>query len=222
MRSELRIGTRFQVGVAIAVLGLLTGQTGQALAHEHRKVGGMEMTVGWVDEPTFAGFKNAAQVILTGADGKPITDLGDTLTVEIIFGEQKMAAVPVRRAFGKTAGRPGVYHAEIIPTRPGNYTFHFVGTVHDQKIDESFTTSEKTFDPVQDPSAIQFPAKDPSAAELAGLVQRVTPRVDAAQAASRDAAGGAAQARTIGLLGVVLGTVGIAVGLAAGRRRRGP
>jgi hypothetical protein len=176
------------------------------------------MTVGWADEPTYSGFKNAVQLILRDASGKPVTDLSDSLKVEVIFGTTKTEMLPVARAFGKTFGRPGDYRATIIPTRPGNYTFHFVGTIHDQKIDQSFTSSEKTFDPVSESTEIEFPAKDPSPGELAGRLERQGPRIEAAQAAARDANSAASQSRLLALLGIALGAVGIVLTLVSRKR----
>ncbi len=40
--------------------GLMLGlASSPAWAHQHRHVGGIETTVGWGDEPAFAGFKNS-------------------------------------------------------------------------------------------------------------------------------------------------------------------
>jgi hypothetical protein len=206
--------------VAALALSVPLGLVPTVDAHEHRQVGPVEMTVGWADEPTFAGQKNAVQLLLKDSSGKPITDLGDTLQVRVTFGSQQTAPLPLSRAFGKSFGTPGDYRAAIIPTRPGNYTFHFVGTVGQQKIDQSFSTSDTTFDPVSDASEIQFPVKDPSAGEMAGRLDRLGPRVDAAQSSARDAGAAASQSRTLAVAGIVVGGVALVVGLLA--RRGGP
>jgi len=189
-----------------------------ALAHEHRTAGPIEMTVGWADEPAFAGFKNGVQLLLRDKAGKPIADLGDTLKAEVVFGNQKTAPLPLERAFGKSFGTPGDYRATIVPTRPGNYTFHFTGTIGSTKIDQSFTTSERTFDPVQEATTIEFPVKDPSVADLAGRIERIGPRADAAQSAAGEAGSGATQAKIFGIVGIVVGAVGVFLGLTKGRR----
>jgi len=193
--------------------GLLLSDASPALAHEHRTVGSVVMTVGWGDEPTYTGFKNSVQLILADKAGKPITDLTDTLKVEARFGSQTSGPLDIERVFGRTYGRPGDYRAQIVPTRPGTYSFHFTGTVGKQKIDETFTSSDKTFDNVQDAAAIEFPVKDPSIADLSGRLERIGPRVDAAGAA-------AARANTTGTIGVAAGVLGIVIGLGAARRRR--
>ncbi|HKX17863.1 MAG TPA: hypothetical protein VJT33_07645 [bacterium] len=203
---------RWMIAAAAAAV-LIGGAAGPAPAHERRTVGSINMTVGWGDEPTYAGLKNSVQVILTGKAGKPIVDLTDTLKVEVRFGSQTTGPLDIERAFGRAFGRPGDYRAQIIPTRPGTYSFHFTGTVDNQKIDQTFTSSDKTFDNVQDAGAIEFPVKDPSTADLSGRLERESPRVDEAHAA-------AARATTVGTIGLVAGIAGIAVGLGAMRRRR--
>lgn len=191
-----------------------------ALAHEQRTVGTVRMTVGWAAEPAYTGFRNAVQLFLKDASRQPILDLGDGLRVQVLFGTQKTGLLPLDPSFDPDTGlgTPGEYDAPIIPTRPGTYTFRFVGAVRGQRIDQSFTSSETTFAPVRDARAVEFPARDPSPAELSGLLERLRPRVDAAQAAARDAAGAAAQDRWLAAIGIVLGAVGTVVGL---RPRRG-
>jgi hypothetical protein len=188
-------------------------------AHERRQVGSYAMRVGWAEEPTFAGVKNAVQLLLSDATGKPVTDLPEGLKVEIIFGTQKMGPLPLEAAFGKTFGKPGDFRAAVIPTRPGNYTFHFVGELNGQRIDQSFTSSDKTFDPVQESVAIEFPVKDPSPGELADKLDRVAGRIESAQAAAQGAAAAAGQARILGAIGVVAGIAGVVVAVSMNRRR---
>ena len=210
----------FGLGAALSLALLLPLMfTGMAGAHERRQVGSYVMRVGWADEPTYAGVKNGVQLLLSDASGKPVTDLPEDLKVEIILGSQKMGPLPLEAAFGKSFGRLGDFRAAIIPTRPGNYTFHFVGSLNGQRIDQSFTSSDKTFDPVTEPAAIEFPAKDPSPGELAGRLDRLGPRVDEGVASARDGAAAASQARVLAIVGILVGAVGIVVGVSSGRRR---
>jgi len=208
------------LGAALSLALLLPLMfTGMARAHERRQVGSYVMRVGWADEPTYAGVKNGVQLLLSDASGKPVTDLPEDLKVEIVFGSQKMGPLPLEAAFGKSFGRPGDFRAAIIPTRPGNYTFHFVGSLNGQQVDQSFTSSDKTFDPVTEAAAIEFPAKDPSPGELAGRLDRLGPRVDEGVASARDGAAAASQARVLAIVGILVGAVGIVVGVSSGRRR---
>jgi hypothetical protein len=66
----------------------------------------------------------------------------------------------------------------MIPTRPGTYEFHFTGEAGGEQIDEVFTSSETTFDSPSDPAQFQFPAKDPSTAELAQAVEQLQDQQD--------------------------------------------
>jgi len=213
VRISLAIFVVF-LGLALPLVILNT-----ATAHEEWKVGSYQLAVGWADEPTFVGFKNAVEVLLKDAKGKPVLNLGDTLKVEVIFGDQKSGLLPFEPAFDveEGFGTPGDYQASLIPTRPGTYTFHFVGSIKGQKVDQTFTSSEKTFDSPRAPSEVEFPAKDPSTADLASRVERLSPRVDTAQAAATAGQAAAAQARVLSVVAVVLGVVSLFA--ARGQRR---
>ena len=206
---------------ALATAVLSSGSLTGAYAHEQRTVGSVHMTVGWVEEPTYVGFRNAVQLFLKDAANKPVLDVGDGLKVQVIFGNQKTGLLPLDPSFDPDTGlgTQGEFDAPIIPTRPGNYTFHFVGTVGAQKIDQSFTSSPTTFDTVEDASGIQFPVKEPAIADLSGLVDRLSPRVDANASAASSAVAAAAQARTFGTGGLVLGAVGTLLGIGALMKR---
>src|SRR5579884_1842387 len=129
---------------------------GVALAHEQRKVGAVQFTVGWQHEPAYAGAENAVQLFLKDAAGKSIDDLGDppSLQVQVITGSQTSDPLTLQPSFDEDTGlgTHGEFDAPIIPTRPGQYTFHFTGTVNGQKIDEKFTSSDQTFAPVTEPT----------------------------------------------------------------------
>ena len=189
-----------------------------ASAHEARTINGKyNVEVGWGDEPPYAGFKNSVQLILSDADHKPITDLGDTLKVDVMTGTQKMT-LPFEANFQVGEfGDPGDYRAWIVPTRPGTYTFHLTGTIHGDAIDQTFTSSDTTFDNVKAQSDVQFPAKDPTAGDLSQRLDRETARLSAQAKSAQDDAGGA---KTFGIIGVVVGALGLAVGGVALTRKR--
>lgn len=208
--------------LAAAALGsaLLVGPVAsRAYAHETRPAGPARMTVGWVNEPTYVGFLNAVQVRLADDSG-PITDVGDGLKVEVTFGDQKIGPLALAPAFES----PGEYRAPLVPSRPGTYTFRFVGTVKGQQIDLSFTSSETTFDSPKDTADIEFPVKDPSRGQLASRVDRIEPRLDQVRTAVEsdvdDAKSAASRATALAVVGMVVGVAGIAVGVTA--RRRNP
>ena len=202
-----------------------------AFAHEERSVGAYHFVVGWGDEPAYAGSENSVQLILATEAGKPVTNLGDSLKVEVIFGEQQME-LPFEPAFDveEGFGMPGDYRAWIIPTAPGTYTFHLFGAIGKQDVDERFTSGPTTFDDVADPAEIEFPTKVPTGTELSERLDREIPRVNEAIASARSQAEDRADmARILAIVGIVIGAVGLLLavlaltgGRAAARRSTPP
>jgi hypothetical protein len=184
---RVRDGAVALAAAAAIALALLAAP---AAAHEQRHVNGNDVVVGWLEEPAFAGFLNAVQFIATRG-GQPVEDA--RLEVEVVFGdpagEERTDPMPLEPAFGA----PGEYHATLIPTRPGRYTFHVTGTM-DGPVDELFTSGPQTFDDIEEVSGVQFPAQDPSAGELGEAVTQLQEQLDEARAAAqkaRDRAGAA-------------------------------
>ena len=213
--------------IPIRLLSAATAATAVALvavvpasAHEVRTVGAYEFTVGWLHEPAYADEQNAIQFLLKDSKGNPVDDLGDTLKVEVMYQSQKMPALSLTPTFDPDTGlgMHGEYLASLIPTRAGNYTFHFTGTVKGQAIDQSFTSSPTTFDAVREPTAVEFPAQDPSRGQIAQKLDRIDPRIAAAEATARN---DAELARNLAIAGIVLGalgTVGLIIVVTRGRR----
>jgi hypothetical protein len=221
MRAVLKLC----VVLSFALMGLVAVGAGPALAHEERDVGPYHLAVGFGQEPAYAGQENSVQMFIHDANDKAVTDLGDTLKVEVSYQDQTMPAMTMQPNFEVGEfGIPGDYRAFFFPTRPGSYGFHFTGTIKGQNVDETFTSGPHTFSDVEDPSGVEFPVKDPTTGQLAERLDREVVRVTAtAQAqvnAARDRADGA---RTLALVGIVLGGVGLvagAAGLISGVRRR--
>jgi hypothetical protein len=206
---------------AIAVVLMLV-LCSSAIAHEERKVGRYHFAVGFGDEPAYAAQKNSVQLFLSDArSGKPVLDLGPTLKVQVAYGSQKMAPISIEPDFEVgESGTPGDYRGWFIPTRPGTYSFHFTGSVHGQKINETFKSGPTTFSNVEDPQGVEFPAKDPTAGQLNDLVTRETNRLRAGIAAARsDTSGETTTARNLALVGVALGAVALAITLVGLKRK---
>jgi hypothetical protein len=192
------------------------------------------MVVGFGTEPAYAGQPNSVQLVLEH-HGDAVVDLGNTLDVEVSFGDQTMALELEPFFEVGEFGTPGDYRAWFIPTRSGRYEFHFSGTIEDEEVDETFT-SGNTFSDVLNPAEIQFPEQDPTTGELAERIDREIPRLtsaieDASTTASAEARAAAlaelsevsddaASARTMGMVGVVVGALGLAVGIGALVRSR--
>jgi hypothetical protein len=219
--------SRFAAASALTLPMLTIMLTGApASAHEGRNLGDLEMVVGWGTEPAYAGEVNSTQLLLVH-DGEPVVDLGDTLDVEVTFGDrtQPFTLEPFFEVGG--FGTPGDYRAWLIPTEPGQYSFRFSGTIDGEDVDETFTSGPDTFADVENPQAAQFPVEQPSAGELAERIDREVPRFTSSigdvQAAANTAADDASSAKTLGLIGIIVGAVGMLVAIVAlvsSRRRQ--
>jgi hypothetical protein len=201
---------------------IVFGLSAPASAHEQQGLAGgkYNVVVGWGDEPAYNGFKNSVQVLLSDAAHKPVADLKDTLRVEVVTGDQRIEVALEPNFEVGEFGEPGDYRGWIVPTRPGNYTFHLTGTIRGDKIDESFTSSDTTFDPVKDLSEVEFPAKDPTAGQVSQRLDRESARLGARMAALQrtvDKDSKATTALVVGIAGLVLGV--LALGVSVMRRR---
>ncbi|HEY7526303.1 MAG TPA: hypothetical protein VIA82_05685, partial [Candidatus Limnocylindria bacterium] len=129
----------------------------------------------------------------------------------------------------------GEYDAAIVPTAPGDYTFHVTGKIHDRPIDVTVTSGDETFNVVEGTADIQFPAKLPTLTEIVTHLDQVDSRIsdlqnaspsraalDAATSAAEDARKAADRALLIGggigLAGLIVGIVAAAMALRATRR----
>lgn len=203
------LGAAFVISICGAILILPAGPAG---AHEHRVVGQVVMVAGWGNEPVYAGYQHPVEVFLSEPgpseeeEGPPISDVD--LEVEVFFGAEASGVssgpLPMEEAFGE----PGHFDADMIPTRPGTYTFRFTGTVAGQDIDEVFTSGPDTFSDASLAADIQFPERDPSNGELAESIERLSGRIDDA--------GGGDTALWVAIGGAVLALIAL---FAAMRRR---
>jgi hypothetical protein len=221
--------TAARAGAALVAACLLTIVAAlPAFAHEQRQVGAYQFTVGWQHEPTYVGQLNAVQLFLHDAKGNPIDDLGNppTLQVTVSTGGQTSSPLALQSSFDPDTmlGTHGEFDAAIIPTSPGTFRFHFTGTINGQPVDQTFTSSDSTFNNVVEPTSVQFPARQPSAADLSTSINRLGPRIDAAKSAASSAHDKASTAATLSIIAlvvaVVLGGTSLAVAFTA-RRRRG-
>jgi hypothetical protein len=209
----MRIGRAF--ALACMTAGLLAFAAGPAAAHEIRNVGKYQFTVGFGNEPAYTGQENFVQFFLHDrATGKPVTNLGPSLKVEVIVGSQKKT-LALEPSFDPDTGlgTPGEYDAFFFPTTPGKYTFHFFGSIGGQKIDQSFTSGPETFSLVEDPTTVEFPNKVPTTGDIAGLLRREIPRLTAQVADARSSLHSDVNtAKILGIVGIALGALGLGVG----------
>ncbi len=173
-----------------------------AAAHESRQVGGYVFVVGFIGEPVYTGQKSGLEFSVADAAGAPVTGLADTLDAEVIYqGERR--ALPLSPRFGQD----GWYQSVFFPTSAGPYTFRIYGSIEDQQIDQSFTSSEEGFDEVNEATTGQFPIVLPGDREIAANAERGAAAAD--QVTIAMLMGGAA---------LVLSLIALALAL-AGRRR---
>jgi hypothetical protein len=217
--STMRASNLARAFAATAVLAtVLAGPT--ALAHEVVGQGDLELVVGFGTEPAYSGQPNSVQVIVTH-DGHPVKPSELSLDVEVSFGDET-TSMALEPHFGPGFGEQGDYRAWFVPAQPGDYTFHIIGQVEGEEVDESVTSGPDTFSPVRDLAGAAFPAiTAPSNDELATRIESEATRTDEVELTASAAADDASSAQTTGIVGIVVGAVGILVGIGAlvmGRR----
>ncbi len=175
--------------VAAAPAALLAASLLATVAQAHivKDFGPYSVALGWAHEPTYVGEQNAVQVVVKDKDGKPVTDLesGD-LKVVVVAGGQTSDPLDLVPMYDEDTGLgvQGDYEASLVPTVPGDYTFKLTGSIHGTAVDETATSSDSTFDAASDQSAVQFPAKEPTLAEVATRLDRIDARVAALASAA--------------------------------------
>jgi hypothetical protein len=203
--------------VALALL-----VAGAASAHTVKHAGPYTLSIGWQHEPTYVGEANGVQVIVTGADGKGITDLtGDDIKVVVSTAGQQTGQLTFAPGFDlqEGSGQFGEYNAPIVPTAPGDYTFHIIGAIHGQNVDITVTSSDQTFDVVKGTADLQFPTKLPNVTEIVTRLDRIDARQSSAPTradllAARHSADAAGQAADRALqIGAGVGLAGILVAI---------
>jgi len=222
--------TRFRAlsaaGVFAAALALAAAPI--VAAHGHTTASGFNFVIGWAGEPALVGQLNAVQLFVYDADEKPINDIpADAISVVVSTGGQDSSSFSLSPAFDldEGFGTPGEYSTDVIPTAPGDYTFHFTGTIHGSSIDISMASSETTFDGVVAAADLEFPVKQPTLTEVGTRLDRIDGRIDALQSAApapnaipdaqAAAAGASAAADRALLVGALLGGAGLVAAVIA-------
>lgn len=210
----MKRSTRATLTVAI-FFALLLVLAAPAAAHETASVGKVVVELGWGTEPAYVGQLNTIQVIVRYDDGDPVNDPGARLSTKVIYGDQQQdfeLAPTYDPDYG--TGTPGEYAALVLPTAPGDYTFHLTGSIAGSEVDLKVTSSPKTFSPVEDTAAVQFPVKVPGTEQVAARLDNELPRMAAASAVT-DVESQVSSARTLGYVGIAVGLAGIALAAVA-------
>ena len=237
MFSRLRPALIVGATAAMLLLSMLSAPI--VAAHGHTTAAGFNFVIGWANEPTLVGQPNAVALFVYDQADKPITDIpADAISVVVTTAGQDSPSFSLAPAFDveEGFGTPGEYSSDLIPTAPGDYTFHFTGTIHDKAIDVSMTSGAETFDGAVAAADLEFPVKQPTLTEVGTRLDRIDGRIDALQssapaagaiAGAQSAAAAAASAADRALLiGVVVGGAGlvlavIAISMALRARRPG-
>lgn len=124
-------------GCLLASLGAAIFTFGAAFAHERRGIGeDYEFLIGFMEEPAYAGWKNAVSLRVTEAStDEPVTGLEDTLILTITYlpsGTSK--TLSLRTLYDD----PGHYAADIVPAASGHYSFRISGGIGGGEMDETF------------------------------------------------------------------------------------
>ena len=184
MRATRFIQALIAVGLVLATLAAAPAVS----AHTHIHVGDFELSIGWANEPTYVGVPNGVEITIEDHDGEPVTDLdaGD-ITVVVSTAGESTEALPLEPAFVVDVfGTPGQYVADLLPTVPGDYTFQFAGTLHEETVDVTVTSGDDTFSPVQSSTDVEFPVKVPTLADVATRLDRIDGRIVELQASAID------------------------------------
>lgn len=184
-------------GASLLLIVLMLPAT--ASAHERRTIGNgqYDVVVGWSVEPAYVGMKNTATIrIMNAGTTTPVTGADKGLKLTIRQGASTQAF-----PLGPVFGQDGLYQADIVPTRVGDYQWIFTGTIGDTSINETFDTADGKFNAVQPANSLQFPVQIGDPVENAQV----------AQAAQADAQ----SARTLAVGGIAVGVLGLLVALLA-------
>ena len=139
---------------------------GIAQAHVLKNFGPYTVALGWAHEPTYVGELNAVQVVVTDAGQAGHRHRGMATSRS---SSASAARTPSPLELSPTydedtgLGTPGDYEAPIVPTAPGDYTFHLTGKIHDQAVDETATSSDSTFDSAVETTGDPVPGQAPVA-----------------------------------------------------------
>jgi hypothetical protein len=212
-------GARMLAVVGLTASLVMIGAT-PASAHVEKTIGPVDLEIGFGTEPAYVGEPNSVQVILS-EHGSPVVDLGDSLKVQVSFGGQQ-TTLPLEPNFEVGGdGQPGDYRAWFIPSQAGPYTFKLSGSVHGTKLNLSVTSGPTTFNEVTYPAEAMFPAVDaPTTQELSTRIEQDSARLTAATTDTASAKSAADDAKTVAIVGVIVGLIGIAIAIWALVRAR--
>src|SRR5215216_6755547 len=217
------------------LLSFLAFSLQPALAHEEADFGDIKVVAGWVNEPPLANQLNGIILMVSQvSNGQPVNNAPAQLDVTLQKGADNM---PLNFQPTEEAGS---YTATILPTQPGQYAVVMQGAVAGQaingliQIEDVEDTARFAFPPVastdssssnQIPEGLidqlqmgiadltaQVEQSNVTATQANNLTQSITESIGELHTS-------ADRAYLFSLIGVGVGTAGIAIGVAALSRR---
>jgi hypothetical protein len=226
---------------ATVLLSFLAFNLQPALAHEEVVFGDIRIVGGWVNEPPLANQLNGIVLIISQvSNGQPVNNALAQLDVTVQKGAENM---PLNFQPTEEAGS---YTATILPTQTGQYAIVMRGTVAGQAIDGQIEiedvedTARFTFPPVASTEGGSSSSNSSSNQIPQGLIEQLqiviadlTDQVEQSNVAAQEAnnatqsiTGSIGELKTsadraylFSLVGVGVGTAGIAIGVVALSRR---
>ena len=148
-------GTLSLLATVVLLGAFLAAAANTAYAHDRRVVGKYTLVVGWQNEPTTEGIPNATFLrVFETASGRGIEGLEKTVRITVRVGGAVATYEPQLRPL---PGNAGSYVGDILPTRPGDYTFLVKGKIEELEVNEQFESGPGRFDVVGPLSANSYP-----------------------------------------------------------------
>ncbi len=196
----MRVALNAAAAVAVVAASLLTF-SGTAAAHERRTVGPYQFVVGFLNEPAFAGSPNGLDLRITDTrSNKPVEGLDKTLTADVSAG----GLAPLPLTIAARFGQAGAYDAHFVPTAKGSYIFSIKGKIESQDVNEKFESGPGRFNDVESTSALQYPTKVPTGADLASQLSSIQSDLS--------------QVRILAAIAIALGVIAVAAPFVMRRR----
>ena len=193
----------------------LTEQASDASGEQeegHDDGGGMSMDKGDEHDSGEATSDDSPKASHEQPDTVPVEGAYETLQVEVTHIQTGASKILNLRPLYNA---PGEYVADLIPTAPGAYEFHFFGSIEGEEVEEAFLSKGAGghFDDIRSSVDLQFPVKLPEVREIEGAVRGAQNTAAQAQDTAISADDSASSAGVLAIVGIVLGAIGIAVGV---------
>jgi hypothetical protein len=172
----------FRALSALVVLAGLSWLAAPVAAHDEIISGNYAFTIGWLIEPVVVGQPNSLDLFIAPneehTEGESDHDHPEGVEGAEATLEFTVEYGTVRRSYDllPVANEPGRYTASFIPTREGQYTFNFTGTINGEAVDVRFEPEE-----VSSPGPLAFPEAVPSITALSDRVIDLQSRLSLTQ-----------------------------------------